>query len=85
MQSSRHDSQVNSCVGNAEVVIYFFICFPGESQFQSASQVKIITETSVEKVERLAKRGQQCVAVLGRRTGDIGSVCDDEVCFICRN
>ena len=26
-------NQVISCVGNAEVVIYFLICFPGESQF----------------------------------------------------
>ena len=33
VKNSGH-SQVISCVGNAEVVIYFFICFPGESQFQ---------------------------------------------------
>ena len=60
------------------------VCWVGNRPYQSASQVKIITETSVEKVERLAKRGQKCVVVLGRSTGEIGSVCDDEVCFICR-
>ena len=63
------------------------ICWLGNSQYQSASssEVKIISEASVRKVERLARRGQRCVVVLDRRSGDPGTVCDEELCFICRN
>ena len=62
------------------------ICWVGNTQYQAVSgrQVNIITEATVEKVERLAKRGQRCSVVFGRRT-EPGTVCDNDVCFICRN
>ena len=61
------------------------VCWLGNTQYQPASQVKIISEASVRRAEGLAKRGQRCVVVLARRTGDTGTICDKELCFICRN
>ena len=63
------------------------VCWVGSTQYQSASvsEVKIVSEASVRKVERLAKRGQRCVVVLDRRSEDPGTVCDDQLCFIRRN
>ena len=62
------------------------VCWVGNTRYQSAStsEVKIISEAAVERAEGLAKRGQRCSVVLGRRT-EPGAVCDDDVCFICRN
>ena len=62
------------------------ICWVGNTRYQSASasEVKIISEAAVERAESLAKRGQRCSVVLGRRT-EPSAICDDDVCFICRN
>ena len=59
------------------------VCWVGGNR-NSQYQVRTISEASVEQVERLAKRGQRCFVVLGRTSGT-STVCDEEVCFICRN
>ena len=78
------DKDRNRVVCEGELCL---LCWAGNSQQDpSVSEtVKIISEASVRKVERLAKRGQRCVVVFARRSGDPGTVCDDELCFICRN
>ena len=60
------------------------VCWVGGNR-NSLYHVRTISEASVERVERLAKRGQRCSVVFGRRTSDTSTVCDEEVCFICRN
>ena len=64
------------------------ICWRGGSRNTERRHVRTITEASVEKAERMAKRGEKCVVVFSKSepTAPSGSTaCDAELCFICRS
>ena len=62
------------------------VCWRADGQYRARSHVRTVTEVTVERAERLAKRGQHCAVLfssLGSTSTSASSLCDGDLCFIC--